>query len=281
MLVFETYGFPKEDTHGFVEVSSASNIEEDRSPSTAPVDDQPSSTSEKHIGHKLCNEASNSSTNYESQANEEAPDSSSQAALPVDIQEFLSKKLDEGDVRSYVPTRSQLIKLTMYQELPPLKTKTMRVYLGSTGDDMRYERETIIYGSVPEVQAYCKTKGIDFQLIDLSDSFIDNSYMFDANLVKVRLSELEHCKKYSFAVSSVFLVGEKYGFTPLPRVIDKAEFECLLQFMENYEDKQLAFMVYELDYNSQGLSENSSTKYKAIGALPCCNFEKFEQLFNH
>ena len=125
-----------------------------------------------------------------------------------------------------------------------------------------------------KVQAYCKTKGIDFQLIDLSDSFIDNSYMFDPNLVNVRLSELEHCMKYSFAVSSVFLVGEKYGFTPLPRIVDKSEFEILLQYMENYEDKQLAFMVYELDYNSQPVTyiyeeEYVHTVFKEITAFHC------------
>ena len=191
----------------------------------------------------------------------------SQKALPMDIQEFLIKQLPEGDVRCFAPSRSQLHSKTMYQSLPAKPSKTMRVYLCSTGDDMKYEKETILYGSIPEVQAYCKSKGLDLQVVDLSDSYIDNSYMFDPELINVRVSELKHCIDNSFAVSSIFLVGEKYGYTPLPRIILKNDLEVLLRFMESYEDKQLVFLVYELDYNSDPVTyvfedENVFTVFK-------------------
>ncbi|XP_075251147.1 uncharacterized protein LOC142343251 isoform X3 [Convolutriloba macropyga] len=191
----------------------------------------------------------------------------SQKSLPMDIQEFLIRQLPEGDVRCFAPSKSQLHKMTMYQNLPAKFSKTMRVYLCCTGDDLKYEKETILYGSIPEVQAYCKSKGLDLQVIDLSDSYLDTSYMFDPDLVKVRMSELEHCMLNSFAVSSVFLIGEKYGYTPLKRVVLKSDLELLLQYMDSYEDKQLVFMVYELDYNSEPVTyvfedENVFTVFK-------------------
>ena len=45
----------------------------------------------------------------------------------------------------------------------------------------------------------------------------------------ISLEELENCKNVSVGPSFFFLIGQKYGYRPLPTTVPGEQFECLLQ----------------------------------------------------
>ena len=70
--------------------------------------------------------------------------------------------------------------------------------------------------------------GIEFQPIDMRWGVRDES-TDDHMTTNISLEELENCQNVSVGPSFFFLMGQKYGYRPLPTSVPGDQFECLLQ----------------------------------------------------
>ena len=70
--------------------------------------------------------------------------------------------------------------------------------------------------------------GIEFQVIDMRWGGRDES-TDDHMTTNICLEELEHCKHVSVGPFFFFLMGQKYGYRPLPNMIVSDQFEHMLQ----------------------------------------------------
>ncbi|WAQ98657.1 NWD2-like protein [Mya arenaria] len=82
-------------------------------------------------------------------------------------------------------------------EVPEVGSKIIRVFLSSTFSDMAEERNMLLEDVYPRIQEYSRRKyGVDFQMVDMR-----------------------------WGVTNEVLMGQKYGYRPIPAFIEAAEFE--------------------------------------------------------
>ena len=125
-------------------------------------------------------------------------------------------------------------------------SKTFRLFISSTFDDFTQERETLQTKVFPFVKKYAAEKGYTFQPIDLRWGVSDEA-QFDQKTLVLCLDEVRACKTH---VSPNFLVmiGDRYGWIPLPYIIEEQELNKLLSLMIE-EEKTLLKEWYKLDVN--------------------------------
>ena len=114
----------------------------------------------------------------------------------------------------------------------------VRVYIASTFTDMVLEKTELVNHIFPILKTYCKDRyGIEFQMVDMRWGIRDES-TDDHMTTSICLEELEHCKRVSVGPSFFFLMGQKYGYRPLPNTVTADQFEHMLQGLEslNMED---------------------------------------------
>ncbi|XP_059176942.1 uncharacterized protein LOC131956487 [Physella acuta] len=110
--------------------------------------------------------------------------------------------------------------------LPPLPRSTVRIFLSSTFSDMRAERNALAKDAYPRLRDYCAQLGLGFQVVDLRwgvTAEATNNHM----TTNICLLELENCQKVSVGPSCIAIIGNRYGYCPLPFEISDEEFQIL------------------------------------------------------
>ena len=125
-----------------------------------------------------------------------------------------------------------------------------RVYIASTYTDMVLEKTELVNHIFPILKSYCKYEyfwkkiclenifssrdkyGIEFQPIDMRWGVRDES-TDDHMTTNISLEELENCQSVSVGPSFFFLMGQKYGYRPLPTSVPADQFECLVQGLQS------------------------------------------------
>lgn len=111
--------------------------------------------------------------------------------------------------------------------LPPLPSRTIRVFLSSTFSDMIPERNALMEHVYPQLKNFCRQQyRLEFQMIDLRWGIREQSHD-DHTIIDFCLKEIENCKKVSLGPSFVVLIGQKYGYRPFPPTINAREFETI------------------------------------------------------
>jgi WD40 repeat protein len=105
-------------------------------------------------------------------------------------------------------------------------TRVFRVFVSSTFRDLRPERDALQERVFPELRAYCAAKGYAFQAIDLRWGIRDE-VSAGQRTMRICLSEVARCQEVSPRPNFVVLLGDRYGWRPLPEVIDAKEFKTL------------------------------------------------------
>uniref|UniRef100_A0A4W5JAR3 NACHT and WD repeat domain containing 1 n=1 Tax=Hucho hucho TaxID=62062 RepID=A0A4W5JAR3_9TELE len=94
---------------------------------------------------------------------------------------------------------------------------------------MSSERNALLDKTYPELQAFCQSLGLVFEVVDMRWGLQD-AIAVDHMTTELCLQEIEACKKVSvgpnFIVSA--LLGNRYGHRPVPRVLAGKQFEVLL-----------------------------------------------------
>ena len=113
----------------------------------------------------------------------------------------------------------------------PQQTKVFRVFVSSTFSDMREERRILQTDVFPRLEAFCKTKGAQFQAIDLRWGVNEESQL-DQKTMDICLSEIRRCQKMSPKPNFIMLLGDRYGWQPLPARIEAGEFETIVKCVQ-------------------------------------------------
>ncbi|XP_032893653.1 NACHT domain- and WD repeat-containing protein 1 [Amblyraja radiata] len=111
--------------------------------------------------------------------------------------------------------------------LPVDKSNLVRVFISSTFTDMCMERDTLLDKAYPEVQAFCQKLGLVFEVVDMRWG-VPTALTADHTSTELCLREIESCQRISLGPTFIALVGSRYGYRPIPRVIEEKEFEVLL-----------------------------------------------------
>nr|XP_029488034.1 NACHT domain- and WD repeat-containing protein 1 [Oncorhynchus nerka] len=108
-----------------------------------------------------------------------------------------------------------------------LRSNVVRVFVSSTFTDMSSERNALLDKTYPELQAFCQSLGLVFEVVDMRWGLQD-AIAVDHMTTELCLQEIEACKKVSVGPSFIALLGNRYGHRPIPRVLPGKQFEVLL-----------------------------------------------------
>jgi NACHT domain- and WD repeat-containing protein len=122
--------------------------------------------------------------------------------------------------------------------------RTFRVFVSSTFEDFQTERELLRERVWIELESFCKLRGATFEAIDLRWGIPANSAE-DLDIVSICLDEVERCQKLSPRPNFIAMIGNRYGWRPLPANIPENIFELLPP-----EAKQIVAKHYVLDENA-------------------------------
>lgn len=128
--------------------------------------------------------------------------------------------------------------------------KTFRVFISSTFSDFLVERNILNNDIYSYFNNFCKKLGYNFQLIDLRWG-VNFDSAFNQKTLDICLGEVKRCCTLSPKPNFLLMLGERYGWIPLPSKISKSIFEKILENSSGEETKILADW-YILDENKLG-----------------------------
>src|SRR6202035_1530185 len=131
----------------------------------------------------------------------------------------------------------------------PTATHTFRVFVSSTFEDLKEERNALQSEVFPELKKLCELHGARFQAIDLRWGLRDEAVR-DQKTMEICLREIERCQCTGIKPNFVVLLGERYGWLPLASRIDGREFEVILGRITKHEDRALVERWYRRDANA-------------------------------
>jgi hypothetical protein len=123
-------------------------------------------------------------------------------------------------------------------------SQTFRLFISSTFNDFRREREVLQTRVFPEIKHYCSQKGFAFQPIDLRWG-VSNETQLDQKTLALCLDEVRACKNHPHP-NFLVMIGDRYGWVPLPYAIEQSEFEQLIEITDK---KEHLLDWYKLDLN--------------------------------
>ena len=126
---------------------------------------------------------------------------------------------------------------------------TFRVFVSSTFEDFRVERDVLRAGAFRDLEAYCAEHGCSFQAVDLRWG-IDTEASIQQRTMRTCLDELKLCQMLSPRPNFLVLLGERYGWVPLPEEIPGDEMERLKLHLSPEWQGRVCDGIYKLDQNS-------------------------------
>jgi len=131
----------------------------------------------------------------------------------------------------------------------PDPAKIFRIFLSSTFRDLENERNALQKIVFPRLSALCRKHGYSFHAVDLRFG-IGEHVANEHRTMRVCVEEIERCKKISPKPNFVVLLGERYGWRPLPEEIPAGDFAAINEKIDNQTDKKLVADWYRLDENA-------------------------------
>jgi NACHT domain- and WD repeat-containing protein len=134
----------------------------------------------------------------------------------------------------------------------PRATKTFRVFVSSSFADLKAERDALQECVYPRLRELCALHGCQFQAIDLRWGITEEASVAQQTM-RICIGELERCQRITPRPNFIALLGDRYGWRPLPEEIPVEEFEALLDDMSAHNSCQVANAErwYRLDRNAR------------------------------
>lgn len=121
-------------------------------------------------------------------------------------------------------------------------TKVFRVFISSTFSDFIEERNMLQRQVFPRLEALCRDHGALFQPIDLRWGIRDEASL-DHQTLNICLNEVRLCREITLRPSFLILLGDRYGWRPIPSEVPREKFE-------KSDPSALMRGSYRLDENS-------------------------------
>jgi len=129
-----------------------------------------------------------------------------------------------------------------------LFNRTFRLFISSTFSDFIAEREALQTRVFPRLEKYCAQRGTRFQAVDLRWG-ITEEVQKQHDTLRVCLEEIRRCQILSPRPNFVVLLGDRYGWEPVPARIPLAHWHRL-QREVNVDQWELINTEYQLDENA-------------------------------
>ena len=144
-----------------------------------------------------------------------------------------------------------------------------RVFVSSTFSDLIAERNALQETVYPKLRAYCQERKARFQAIDLRWGVSEEAAL-DQQTMKICLEELKRCQTVSPRPNFIVLLGDRYGWRPLPATVEATEFEALREHTPENE-RTLLNGWYERDDNAVPAEHylRPRTVYRGCGGAGC------------
>lgn len=107
-------------------------------------------------------------------------------------------------------------------------TRTFRIFVSSTFSDLKEERNALQKYVFPRLRELCTQHGCRFQAIDLRWGVREEAGL-DQQTMKICLDEVGRSQRASPRPNFIVLLGDRYGWRPLPAEIPAREFEHILE----------------------------------------------------
>ena len=130
----------------------------------------------------------------------------------------------------------------------PQQTKTFRVFVSSTFADMKEERRILQNEVFPKLEKLCEQRGTRFQAVDLRWG-VNEASQLDQKTIDICLGEINRCQKLSPRPNFIALLGDRYGWQPVPAKIPANEMKELAGLFSP-SDKKLVDQWYRIDENA-------------------------------
>jgi len=121
----------------------------------------------------------------------------------------------------------------------PQQTKTIRVFISSTFTDMGLERSLLQKHVFPKLEKFCLLNHAKFQAVDLRWGVTEETQRNQKTL-QTCLNEVARCQRISPKPNFLILLGDKYGWQPIPERIPETEMDEILQVISD-EKKEVIF----------------------------------------
>ena len=128
------------------------------------------------------------------------------------------------------------------------KDLIFRVFISSTFEDMKPERNALQNEVFPTLREYCRQRNARFQAVDLRWG-VSEQASYNQQTIPICLAELRRCQKVSPRPNFLILLGQRYGWIPLPHIIGADEFEQLERYIPR-DDLKFINIWYRLDKNA-------------------------------
>lgn len=109
----------------------------------------------------------------------------------------------------------------------PRHRPVIRVFVSSTFSDLKQERNALQEHVFPKLEQLCSLNGSQFQAIDLRWG-VSSEAGLDHRTMRICFDELRRAQEISPRPNFLILLGNRYGWRPLPEEISELEFEKLL-----------------------------------------------------
>jgi hypothetical protein len=92
----------------------------------------------------------------------------------------------------------------------PTATRTFRVFVSSTFEDLQAERDVLQRDVFPKLRKLCEENGARFQAIDLRWGVRDEAAL-DQQTMEICVREIERCQQTGIKPNFIVLLGDRYG----------------------------------------------------------------------
>lgn len=128
------------------------------------------------------------------------------------------------------------------------QSRIFRIFISSTFGDLKAEREALQLTVFPKLRELCATHGCRFQAIDLRWGVSEEAAL-DQQTMLICLEELRRCQRTTPRPNFVILMGQRYGWRPLPPHISSQEFHKIEKHIAA-ADRSLLNEWYRPDENA-------------------------------
>jgi hypothetical protein len=107
------------------------------------------------------------------------------------------------------------------------QSKTFRLFISSTFSDFAAEREALQERVFPALEKFCAERGARFQAIDLRWGITEEAQQ-EHDTLRICLEEVRRCQMLSPRPNFAVLLGDRYGWEPVPARIPMDHWERLI-----------------------------------------------------
>jgi hypothetical protein len=133
--------------------------------------------------------------------------------------------------------------------MPAIKTaNTFRLFISSTFSDFSAEREALQQRVFPELEKFCAERGARFQAVDLRWGITEEAQQ-EHDTLRICLEEVRRCQELSPRPNFAVLLGDRYGWEPVPARIPSSHWERLKTAADAVSWKVIK-VQYQLDKNA-------------------------------